>query len=61
MRRRGFSADAINGLKRAYRTLYRSGLGGEEAARELERQSGGCPEIKLITEFLAGSKRGIIR
>jgi UDP-N-acetylglucosamine acyltransferase len=61
LRRRGFSADAINGLKRAYRTLYRSGLALETARRELEGQAAVCPEIRLITEFLDGSKRGIIR
>jgi UDP-N-acetylglucosamine acyltransferase len=61
LRRRGFSAEAINGLKRAYRTLYRSGLGIEEARRELESQAATCPEVKAITQFLAGSERGIIR
>jgi UDP-N-acetylglucosamine acyltransferase len=61
LRRRGFSTEAINGLKRAYRTLYRSGLPLDQATRELEGQAGICPEIRLITEFLAGSNRGIIR
>jgi UDP-N-acetylglucosamine acyltransferase len=61
LRRRGFSADAINGLKRAYRTLYRSGLGIDEARRELESQAKECPEVKLLVDFLADSKRGIIR
>jgi UDP-N-acetylglucosamine acyltransferase len=61
LRRRGFSADAINGLKRAYRTLYRSGLGIEEARQELENQVSSCSEVKLLTDFLSGSERGIIR
>jgi UDP-N-acetylglucosamine acyltransferase len=61
LKRRGFSPDAIQGLKRAYRTLYRSGLGLEEARRALESQVAACPPVGAILEFLAGSKRGIIR
>ncbi len=61
LKRRGFSADAINALKRAYRTLYRSGLGLDEARRELETQAAGCGEVRLILEFLDNSQRGILR
>jgi UDP-N-acetylglucosamine acyltransferase len=61
LRRRGFSADAINGLKRAYRTLYRSGLGIDEARRDLEKQIPGCEPVRELVEFLDSSKRGIIR
>src|SRR3954470_21258102 len=45
LRRRGFSGDAINALKRAYRTLYRSGLTLDEAKAELEAQAGQWPEL----------------
>jgi UDP-N-acetylglucosamine acyltransferase len=61
LRRRGFAPETITGLKRAYRTLYRSGLGLNEATRELERQLPQCPEIQPLLEFLAASTRGIIR
>jgi UDP-N-acetylglucosamine acyltransferase len=61
LRRRGFSAETIQELKRAYRTLYRSGLSLEAAKKELEAQAGRCPEVKPILEFLAISQRGIIR
>ena len=61
LKRRGFSPDAIGGLKRAYRTLYRSGLGLEEARQALEAQVAQCPQVREILEFLARSKRGIIR
>jgi len=61
LKRRGFSRDAITGLKRAYRTLYRSGLPLEDAKRELEAQVGACAQVKDILEFLARSQRGIIR
>jgi UDP-N-acetylglucosamine acyltransferase len=61
LRRRGFSADAIAGLKRAYKTLYRSGLSLEDAKRELAAQSAACPPVREIVEFLERSKRGFIR
>jgi UDP-N-acetylglucosamine acyltransferase len=61
LRRRGFTAEAIAGLKRAYRTLYRSGLGLEEARRELEAQVAGCPPVRELLQFIDRSKRGIIR
>lgn len=61
LKRRGFSPETIAGLKRAYRTLYRKGLAFEDAKRELEGQLASCPEIGNILQFLAASKRGIIR
>jgi UDP-N-acetylglucosamine acyltransferase len=61
LRRRGFTAQDIAGLKRAYRTLYRSGLGLEEARRELAGQVAQCPQVRELLEFLDRSKRGIIR
>jgi UDP-N-acetylglucosamine acyltransferase len=61
LKRRGFSAAAISGLKSAYRTLYRSGLALEDARRELEAQAGACPEVRAILDFLGRSTRGILR
>jgi UDP-N-acetylglucosamine acyltransferase len=61
LKRRGFSPESIAGLKRAYKTLYRKGLSLEDATRELEAQARECPEVQPIVDFLARSKRGIIR
>ena len=61
LKRRDFSPESIAGLKRAYRTLYRSGLGLEEAKAQLRQQVAACPPVKEIVEFLDRSKRGIIR
>jgi UDP-N-acetylglucosamine acyltransferase len=61
LKRRGFAPATVNLLKRAYRTLYKSGLTLEEAKQELARQIEDCPEIGLLVEFLAASTRGIIR
>lgn len=61
LKRRGFSPDALMTLKRAYRTLYKSGLMLEEARTKLEAEVAEHPEIQPILDFLAVSKRGIIR
>jgi UDP-N-acetylglucosamine acyltransferase len=61
LKRRGFKPDTLLGLKRAYRTLYRSGLGLEEARSALRSQAVLCPEVQHILDFLDRSKRGIIR
>jgi len=61
LKRRGFTPEAIAGLKKAYRTLYRSGLGLEEAKRELEAQAKECSPVRDILDFVARSKRGVIR
>jgi len=61
LKRRGFSPQAIAGLKRAYRTLYRGGLALDAAKEALEAQVAECPPVREILEFLARSKRGIIR
>jgi UDP-N-acetylglucosamine acyltransferase len=61
LKRRGFTGATITRLKRAYKTLYKSGLSLEQARRELARQVAECPEVQAILDFLADSKRGIIR
>jgi UDP-N-acetylglucosamine acyltransferase len=61
LKRRGFTPEALAALKRAYRTLYKSGLTLAEARTELERQSAEAPEVRLIVDFLANSTRGIVR
>lgn len=61
LRRRGFSAEAIGAIKRAYKTLYRSGLGLAEARQRIEAEAGQHPELQPLANFLAVSGRGIIR
>jgi UDP-N-acetylglucosamine acyltransferase len=61
LKRRGFSAEAIAGIKRAYKTLYRSGLTLEEAKAELAAQSASVPEVRPLCEFLGRATRGIVR
>jgi UDP-N-acetylglucosamine acyltransferase len=61
LKRRGFAPATVDALRRAYRTLYRAGLTLEEARAALLEQSNACPEVRLITDFLAVPGRGIVR
>jgi UDP-N-acetylglucosamine acyltransferase len=61
LKRRGFNADAIASIKRAYKTLYKSGLGLEDAKKAIEAGVTECAELQLLVDFLAQSSRGIIR
>ena len=61
LKRRGFSAEAIAALKRAYKTLYKSGLTFAEARQSLEQESKDSPEVRALAQFLATSTRGIVR
>jgi UDP-N-acetylglucosamine acyltransferase len=61
LKRRGFSPQSIQELKRAYRTLYRAGLSLEQAKQELDALAAACPPVRAILDFLSQSKRGIIR
>jgi UDP-N-acetylglucosamine acyltransferase len=61
LKRRGFSAEAIAAIRRAYKTLYKSGLGLEEARAAIATVCDATPELSILAEFLAESGRGIVR
>jgi UDP-N-acetylglucosamine acyltransferase len=61
LRRRGFGADVINNIRRAYKTLYKSGLTLDQAKRALHEQAAACTELVVLVNFLDTSKRSIIR
>jgi UDP-N-acetylglucosamine acyltransferase len=61
LKRRGFSSASIMAIKRAYKTLYRSGLNLDEAKAAIQSQVAEHPEVQAMVDFLAASSRGIIR
>ena len=62
LKRRGFTPDVIKEIRRAYKTLYRSGLKLEEARETIARQAEQCQSLGTLSEFLATtSQRSIIR
>jgi UDP-N-acetylglucosamine acyltransferase len=65
LRRRGFSSNQIAAIKRAYRTIYRSGLPLQEAKAALRAEEEKSPDaadyLRQLREFIEASPRGIIR
>ena len=61
LRRRGFSSQAIDHLRRAYKIIFRKGLTVQQAVAELEICSKDCPEIMPMLDALNISTRGIVR
>lgn len=61
LRRRGFSSEAIDALRRAYKIVFRKGLTVQQAVDELEVLGGDYPEVMLMIDSLKQSTRGIVR
>ena len=61
LKRRDVSAGAIEAIRRAYKTLYRTGMTFEEAKQDDRRAGSGVPEVQVLVDFLAATTRGIIR
>ena len=61
LRRRGFTADEILAIRRAYKTLYREGRVLDDARAMLVAAAEAVPVLAALVEFLAVPGRGIIR
>lgn len=61
LKRRGFSAETLNTLRRAYKIIYRNGLTVAEAIEQLQELTKECVEVKLMIDVLQQSQRGIVR
>ena len=62
LKRKGFSAETIQALKKCYRILFRSGLTLEEAIIRARQEVEPTVEVKILLDFLSDrSKRGITR
>lgn len=61
LKRRGFSSASIMAIKRAYKTLYKSGLKLDEAQAAIAAAAENSSELRLLADFLAAAGRGIVR
>lgn len=61
LKRRGYSPEQIQQVRRAYKVLYRSGLPLEEATRELTAMAEKASEIQPFVEFLNTTEKSLIR
>lgn len=61
LKRRGFSDEVLRALKNAYKTFFRAGLKQEEALEKIAADAESYPEVKVFTDFIRGTQRGIAR
>ena len=61
LRRRGYDTARIMAIKRAYKTLYKSGFTLAEARGELARAADGAPDVRLMLDFIERSQRSLVR
>jgi len=61
LKRRGFTADEIASVKKAYKTLYREGVSYDIAVQSIREQSQNQPVLQCFVDFFDHSKRGIVR
>jgi UDP-N-acetylglucosamine acyltransferase len=63
LKRRGFSSPRIMAIKRAFKTLYKSGLSLAEARAQLAAAADGeaAADLKLMLEFIGRSERSLLR
>ena len=61
LKRRGFSPEAVAAVKRAYKTLYKSGMTLEAARVAIADDAALVPELEMLLNYLAQPGRGIVR
>jgi UDP-N-acetylglucosamine acyltransferase len=61
LKRRGFTSSAVMAIKRAYKVIYRNGNTTDQALPLLNEMAETEPDVKILADFIASSKRGIVR
>ena len=61
LKRRGFDAERISAIKRAYRTLYVAGIPLAEAKEQLAEQAQESADVRAMLEFIDSGERPLLR
>jgi UDP-N-acetylglucosamine acyltransferase len=61
LKRRGVSGEALNELKAAYKTFFRSGLTIQKAAEQVRAENPASREVEVFVHFIVHSERGVTR
>ena len=61
LHRMGFSREAIDGLKKAYRIIWRNNKRFSEGISQVRQEIEIFPELEILLGFFNGTKRGILR
>jgi UDP-N-acetylglucosamine acyltransferase len=59
LKRRGFSDERVEALKKAYRILVQSKLNTSQALERIEAELAGQPDVDLLARFIRESERGV--
>ena len=59
--RMGFSQESIDGLKKAYRIIWRENKRLSEGINRVRKEIKPSPELEMLLDFFNGSKKGILR
>jgi UDP-N-acetylglucosamine acyltransferase len=61
LKRRGFSEETVNAIKRAYTLVFRSSLLLKTAIEKIHEEVEDIPEVRHFLEFIEKSERGLCR
>ena len=61
LKRRGFDAERVAAIKRAYRTLYVAGTPLAEARAKLAEQAKDSADVAAMLDFIDGGERSLVR
>jgi UDP-N-acetylglucosamine acyltransferase len=61
LERKGFSAERVQALKRAYRLLLRSKLNTSQALAEMRKSLTDSADVRELIEFIESAERGIVK
>jgi len=61
LHRMGFSQEAIDGLKKAYKIIWRDNKKFSEGISQVRREIESFPELEILLSFFNDSQRGILR
>jgi UDP-N-acetylglucosamine acyltransferase len=61
LERKGYDAEAVRTIRKAYKLIYKSGLTLEDAIKSLDEMVAETPAISVMADFLKNTQRSIIR
>ena len=61
LKRLGFSQETLEGLKKAYRIIWRDNKRMSEGINQVKKEIKSFPELEMLLSFIEESKRGILQ
>lgn len=61
LKRQGFSHETIDGLKKAYKIIWRENRVFSDGIKKVREEIESFPELEMLLDFITHSKRGVVR